>query len=114
MQPKLPTAHGSVLVIDDDELFLRVCTTVLRKAGMTVQGVQSASAALELLGQGQFDAIVSDVRMPERDGNQLLQEVRAKHPQLPFVLMSGEPTVASAMSAHRAPRVSLPAEALRC
>lgn len=102
----LPPAKGSVLVIDDDDLFLRVCTTVLKRAGHDVQGVQSARAALDALGQRHFDAVVSDVRMPGTDGIDLLKAVRQQQPSLPFVLMSGEPTVDSALTAieHRALR----------
>ncbi len=102
----LPPLKTSVLVIDDDDIFLRVCTTVLKRAGHDVQGVQSARAALDALGQRHFDAVVSDVRMPGTDGIDLLKAVRQRSPRLPFVLMSGEPTVDSALTAieHRAMR----------
>ncbi|QDX40789.1 response regulator [Salarchaeum sp. JOR-1] len=48
----------------------------------------SASAALDRLGEG-FSCVVSDYEMPEMDGLELLERVRAERPELPFVLLTG-------------------------
>jgi EAL domain-containing protein (putative c-di-GMP-specific phosphodiesterase class I) len=88
-----------VLVVDDDDLFLRVCTTVLKRSGYTVHGVRNADEALQALKEKTFDAVVSDVRMPSTDGVQLLTAIRHLDARLPVILMTGQPTLEAAMKA---------------
>ena len=97
MPPEVPPAK--VLVVDDDDVFLRVCRTVLRRAGMTVDAVASAAEALERMRLEKYDTIVSDIRMPGADGIQLLRAARSHDPSVPFLLMTGAPTVETAISA---------------
>lgn len=92
-------AAGRVLVVDDDELFLKVCGGLLRRAGLTVEAVTNSNAALELIHQERFDAIVSDFCMPDVNGLSLLKAARELDSTVPFVLMSGAPTVESAIAA---------------
>lgn len=66
---------------------------------MEVHGVQSPRLALNALDSSSFDAVVSDVRMPGGDGVALLAAMRRNGAALPFVLMSGEPSVESALTA---------------
>jgi len=90
---------GRVLVVDDDELFLRVCGSLLRRAGLTVDSVASPSDALKLIEQKRFDAIISDFVMPDLSGLSLLKAARQIDQSVPFVLMTGAPTIESAISA---------------
>lgn len=91
--------QGRVLVVDDDDIFLRVCVAVLRRAGLAVDPVSSANEALERIRAFRYDAIVSDIRMPGADGITLLRTARSLDATVPFVLMTGAPTVESAISA---------------
>ncbi len=69
-----------VLVVDDDPDVLNLVTTQLRQAGHQVNGVASASEALELIGdRGLPDVAVFDVDMPEMNGLELLKTVRDRH-----------------------------------
>jgi len=65
----------------------------------------SSKEALDILGSGSFDVIVSDLRMPEMDGMQLLAEVKSKHPQVVRIILSGqveqESTFKSVQVAHQ-------------
>ncbi|MDX2014138.1 MAG: EAL domain-containing protein [Myxococcaceae bacterium] len=90
---------GSILVVDDDDLFLRVCTAVLKRAGFHVEGLRDPTRVVDTLKSGRFDAVVSDVRMPNVDGVQLLRAIRSIDEVMPVVLMSGQPTVEAAMQA---------------
>ena len=96
LPPEIP---GSILVVDDDELLLRVCTTVLPRAGFQVEGLRDPTRVIDALKTGRFDAVVSDVRMPNVDGVQLLRAIRAVDQVMPVVLMSGQPTVEAAIQA---------------
>lgn len=88
-----------MLVVDDDDVFLRVCRTVLRRAGLSVDAVGSSAEALERIRLEHYDTIVSDIRMPGADGIQLLRAARAHDPAVPFLLMTGAPSVETAISA---------------
>ena len=90
---------GRVLVVDDDDIFLKVCRTILKRAGFQVDAVSSSSEALERIRGQRYDTIVSDIRMPGGDGISLLRAARHQDPHLPFVLMTGAPTVETAISA---------------
>jgi DNA-binding response OmpR family regulator len=55
---------------------------VLESAGFDVLTAESGAVALELLAEARFDAVVSDVRMPDLDGPALWQRLQAEHPAL--------------------------------
>lgn len=88
-----------VLVVDDDSNFLKVCLTVLRRAGLEVDGVGDPREAIQKLEAQRYDVVVSDMCMPEFSGVEMLQTARRLDPELPLVLMTGAPTVESAMDA---------------
>ncbi len=80
-----------VLYVDDEPDLLDICRMILEKTGdFSVATVDSAHAALDLLGQEQFDAIISDYQMPVMDGIQFLIEVRTKLGRVPFILFTGK------------------------
>jgi PAS domain S-box-containing protein len=82
----LDTAAGElqarVLVVDDEAEIADLMRTVLEGAGYDVATAESGAVALELLAEARFDAIVSDVRMPDIDGAALWQAVRERWPSL--------------------------------
>ncbi len=99
MSATYTSVHGTVLLVDDDEFILRACSAILKRTGLTVESVTSAKDALERIHSRRYDAIVSDMRMPEADGLTLLRAARSDRNDVPFVLMTGAPTVETAMSA---------------
>jgi two-component system NtrC family sensor kinase len=74
--------HSRLLVVDDEIEIADLMRAVLEGAGYDVATAESGAVALELLAEARFDAIVSDVRMPDLDGAALWRAVRARHPQL--------------------------------
>jgi CheY-like chemotaxis protein len=77
-----------VLVVDEDTDVLELTATFLEREGdrITVETEETASAALERAGA--FDCIVSDFRMPEMDGVELFEAVRAEGNEIPFFVFS--------------------------
>jgi PAS domain S-box-containing protein len=75
-------AHHRVLVVDDEAEIADLMRAVLEGAGFDVATAESGAVALELLAEARFDAIVSDVRMPDIDGAALWRAVREHHPLL--------------------------------
>jgi PAS domain S-box-containing protein len=65
-----------VLAVDDEPDMCEMLRTMIEKSGAEVAIANSAEQALAMLGRRQFDLIVSDIAMPEKDGYQLMQEIR--------------------------------------
>src|SRR5262245_61658507 len=68
-----------ILVVDDDAGSARLLSFILTRQGYDVCAVHSADAALEIAEAEPFDLVISDISMPEKDGWQLMQELRARH-----------------------------------
>lgn len=71
-----------VLVVDDEPEIADLVRDTLEAAGFDVATAESGAVALEMLAEVRFDAIVSDLHMPEVDGPALWQAVRERHPQM--------------------------------
>ena len=90
-----------VLVVDDEPGFAEVAASLLesRDERIDASAVESAAAALNELSAESFDCVVSDYEMPETDGIELLEAVRDRHGDVPFVLFTGEGSEAVASEA---------------
>lgn len=71
----------SVLVVDDNAVNRKLALALLKRRGIHAEKAKSGSVALEKLLQGHFDSVLSDICMPEMDGKEVCQFIRA-HPQL--------------------------------
>ena len=77
-----PAPQARLLVVDDEADLAALMRDMLESAGYDVATAESGAIALELLDTARFDAIVSDLRMPDMDGAGLWREVSARHPEL--------------------------------
>jgi len=77
-----------VLIVDDERLLRETTARVLKDAGYEMHTASNGREAVKLLGSTSFDVIVSDIRMPEMDGLQLLRTVREHDSDVPVVLMT--------------------------
>lgn len=93
------TVRGRVLVVDDEEPLRTAVARYLTKAGHHVVEANNGRDALAKLEAHAVDVVLSDIMMPDMDGIALLREVRQRDLDLPVVLATGRPTVASAASA---------------
>jgi len=88
-----------VLLADDDRAVRRVFQYKLEKQGHDVTTADNGRQALERINAGGVDVVVSDIRMPEIDGIELLEQVRASHPDLKVILITAHATVQQAVQA---------------
>src|SRR5690349_8176070 len=90
---------AKILVVDDEKSILMLLKEALTQWGYQVTTASSAVEGLELLKNGLFDALISDVRMPDMTGLDLLREIRKQDESIEVVMMTGYPTIASAVQA---------------
>lgn len=89
----------SILLVDDEELVLHALERTLTRRGAIVTAVSNPMAALELVPEGTFDAVVSDLGMPDLPGLDLLARCRAMRPDIYRVALTGAATLDAALRA---------------
>ncbi|MBR29060.1 two-component system, NtrC family, nitrogen regulation response regulator GlnG [Albimonas donghaensis] len=91
--------NGTVLVADDDRAIRTVLSQALTRAGCRVRSTGSASTLWRWVEDGEGDAIVTDVMMPDGDALDLLPAIRKKRPELPVIVMSAQNNMLTAIRA---------------
>ena len=90
MRPK-----KTILCVDDNEQILSVRTFLLETRGYRVIALTDPHQALEVIANslpGTLDLLLSDLIMPQMDGNELVRRAKDMHPQLPALIVSGTVT----------------------
>ena len=83
--------ESNVLIVDDDSTLLKFFKIHLNKFFSRVTVVESGKEALEAMKIKDMDLVLTDVRMPKIDGLELMTKIRKHHPDIPILLISGEP-----------------------
>jgi len=81
-----------ILVVDDEPVVLRCCQRILEDQGHTVHLVGSADEAITVMEDEPFEILLVDIKMPIRDGIDLVREIKEKWPQTSVVVMTGYAT----------------------
>jgi PAS domain S-box-containing protein len=97
-----PTGNETVLVVEDTAAVLRVTVSALERHGYSVLSAESGRAGLALLErhEGRLDLLLTDLVMPDMNGQELAARVRARLPTVKVLFMSGHET--SVLAAHGA------------
>jgi len=95
-------SNRSVLVVDDDRAMCELLVSLLEEQGYAAISASDAESALEQLRERDFDAVLSDIRMPGRTGIELLGSARELRRDLPIILMTAFGSIDSAVEAMRA------------
>jgi EAL domain-containing protein (putative c-di-GMP-specific phosphodiesterase class I) len=94
-----PDSRRCILVVDDEPALLGLYAEALAAEGFAVTACRSGAEALACLEREVFDAALSDISMPGLDGMGLLRAVRARGLDLPVVLVTGAPSIDTAIEA---------------
>ena len=89
----------TVLIVDDEKNYPRILGAVLEEEGFEVLTANSGAEALEELHASDIDLVLTDMKMPEMDGIDLLAKIKASNPQLPVIMMTAHGTVDKAVEA---------------
>ncbi|HAM32364.1 MAG: hypothetical protein A2X91_00650 [Deltaproteobacteria bacterium GWB2_65_81] len=91
-----------ILLVDDEEIFLRPLARTIVAAGFLVDTAGTASEAREKLKTGEVDLVISDVRMPGMDGIAFTRSLREEFGDLPVILMTAYGSIRTAVDAMKA------------
>jgi DNA-binding NtrC family response regulator len=99
--PLGPQGALTVLVVDDEEAARNLCRDVARSVGLAVHAASTTEKALECLEQFPIDIVITDLRVPDLGGLELLKRVRAGYPQAVVLVLTQYGTIESAVEATR-------------
>ena len=97
----MPMPPNSVLVVDDEESVATTIEAILRLDGHEVTAVTSGADAVRLLNQRQFDIVLTDLRLSDIDGIEVLREVQRTAPETAAIMLTGYASLESAVAALR-------------
>jgi DNA-binding NtrC family response regulator len=90
-----------ILIVEDDEVFLRPLQRTLEVAGYEALVVPSGEDAVDLLKRDDVELVLTDKRLPGIDGVEVVRRIKAEHPDLAVVVMTAYGTIGSAVEAMR-------------
>src|SRR5512138_1368681 len=99
--PRAADPHGNVLVVDDQRNMRATTALLLRQAGHAVEEAENGGAAIRRVQQQPFDVVLTDLRMPDVDGIEVLRAVREHAPDTQVIVMTAYGTIDSAVEAMR-------------
>jgi DNA-binding NtrC family response regulator len=88
-----------ILTVDDEKNILRVVSTTLKSEHYDVITAQSAEEAIEKFGREGFDLVITDLKLPDQSGLNLLSYVKAHEPDLPVIMITAFGTIENAVEA---------------
>ena len=92
----------TLLVVDDDLAMRRMLSKLFQDQGYQIREADSVGSALDLAREVEFDAVLSELRMPGKSGIELVGELRRIRPETPVLLMTAFGRIDSAVGAMRA------------
>jgi len=96
------SAHGRILIADDDPDMAQLLGHLMRREGLTPLLAKDGAEALQLVRAGDPDVLLADLKMPGIDGMDLMRQAKGLDPDLPVILITGFAEVRGAVEALRA------------
>ena len=91
-------SRGRILIADDEPTFLNSTAELLRREGYTVETVEDAPSAVKAISDASFDLLITDLEMPGNADLDLVQQIANISGGLPIIIITGFPTVRSAVA----------------
>ena len=91
--------QSRILIVDDEPIARENLEFILRKEGYDTLAVDSGNTAFKALERDEFDLVLTDLRMRQIDGLQVLERTRELYPDTEVIVITGYATVATAVEA---------------
>ncbi len=92
---------AKILIIEDEEAIRRVLNKILSREGYEVDEAVDGVEGIAKIKSGDYDVVLCDIKMPRKDGVEVLQEAKKINPELPFVMISGHGDLETAVQSMR-------------
>ncbi len=90
-----------ILVIDDEEIVHSSIKRILARIGHEVESAMTAADGLEMLAKKNYDAVITDLMMPEMNGIEMLHAMKEQQITVPTIMITGYPTIKTAIQSLR-------------
>jgi DNA-binding NtrC family response regulator len=91
----------SILIVDDESAIRETCAAVAQQSGMKAVAVATAEEALDVLEHSPIDILLTDLKLPQANGLELLKQVHDLHPEIAVVVLTQYGTIESAVEVTR-------------
>ncbi|TET70166.1 MAG: sigma-54-dependent Fis family transcriptional regulator [Candidatus Aminicenantes bacterium] len=88
-----------ILIIDDEKSIVDLLSVVFKKEGYKVETSLSSSKALELIDREDFDLVLTDIKLPQKSGMEILKYIREEKPDIPVIMITAYGTIKQAVEA---------------
>lgn len=78
-----------ILIVDDDAIVVHSCHRILEAEGMDILSADTVEKGLSILAAEKIDLMLTDIKMPGRDGFAMIRQARAMKPEMPILMMTG-------------------------
>lgn len=95
-------SKAHLLIVDDERDILELVTITCARMGVTTRGAQTLAEAQHLLGTERFDLCLTDMRLPDGDGIDLVRRISAEYPETPVAMLTAYGSMATAVAAMKA------------
>jgi CheY-like chemotaxis protein len=86
---RINTSGANILLVDDNPHGLLARKVLLQELGYSIETADSCEQALDLVSKHRFDLVVTDYRMPNMNGTELIERIRSSEPATLFIVLSG-------------------------
>src|SRR5690554_6820419 len=93
-----PLSAKRILIIDDDPAFNAMLTGFLKRNDYATESAHSAKSAVTALGTHTFDLVLTDFKLPDMDGLELIRKIKADTPTLPVILITNYADIRTAVN----------------
>ena len=90
---------ANILIVDDENSIRNTFDFFLSKEGYNIFIAEEVSKAIEIIDENNLDLIITDIVMPKISGMEFLKIVKERNRNIPIIIMTGEPTIATAKQA---------------
>jgi DNA-binding NtrC family response regulator len=92
-------SKGKILVVDDEDIVRTSCSRTLSPEGYEVRLAKNGAEGLKMANEDRFDLVLTDLKMPDMDGIEVLRIIKEKWPETAVIIVTGYQTVDTAVKA---------------
>ena len=92
-------SKGKILVVDDEDIVRTSCSRALSPEGYEVRLARNGVEGLQMANEERFDLVLTDLKMPDMDGIEVLRIIKEKWPETVVMIVTGYQTVDTAVKA---------------